>query len=167
MPRYNAQTMRHYKGNPTLKCAGVQMQYSKEQILERAKCSQDPEYFIQQYMKIVHVDRGLVSFDLYPFQKDLLKAYTEERFVIAKLPRQVGKCVDINTIIVLRYKKEYIIEIKIGELYEHFKQGNPVCDLSKKLCENIQERVLQSELPADLRPATEPGTHETKEDGSK
>lgn len=91
MPRFNAQTMRHYKGNPVLKSAGVQMQYSQEQILERVKCTNDPEYFIQKYMKIVHVDRGLVSFDLYPFQKELLQSYIDERFVIAKLPRQVGK----------------------------------------------------------------------------
>lgn len=91
MPKYNPQTMRHYKGNPNLKCAGVQMQYSADQIAERIKCSQDPEYFIQTYLKIVHVDRGLVSFDLYDFQKTLLKAYENNRFVIAKLPRQVGK----------------------------------------------------------------------------
>lgn len=91
MPRYNPQTMRHYKGNPTLKCAGVQMQYTQDQVMERIKCTQDPEYFIKKYMKIVHVDRGLVSFDLYDFQKELLKSYVDERFVIAKLPRQVGK----------------------------------------------------------------------------
>ena len=91
MPRYNPQTMRHYKGNPNLKCAGVQMQYTADQIAERIKCTQDPEYFIQNYLKIVHVDRGLVSFDLYDFQKELLKSYVDERFVIAKLPRQVGK----------------------------------------------------------------------------
>jgi len=91
MPRYNPQTMRHYKGNPNLKCAGVQMAYTTDQIAERIKCTNDPLYFIQTYMKIVHVDRGLVSFDLYDFQKTLLQAYIDERFVIAKLPRQVGK----------------------------------------------------------------------------
>ena len=83
--------MRHYKGNPNLKCAGVQMQYSADQIAERIKCTQDPEYFIETYLKIIHVDKGLVPFKLYDFQKTLLKAYTDNRFVIAKLPRQVGK----------------------------------------------------------------------------
>lgn len=91
MPKYNPQTMRHYKGNPNLKCAGVQMQYSADQIAERIKCTQDPEYFIETYLKIIHVDKGLVPFKLYDFQKTLLKAYTDNRFVIAKLPRQIGK----------------------------------------------------------------------------
>lgn len=91
MPRYNPTTMRYYKGNSNLKMQGVQMSYTKEQIQERIKCTWDPEYFIQTYLKIIHVDKGLVPFDLYPFQKELLKSFQEERFVIAKLPRQVGK----------------------------------------------------------------------------
>jgi len=83
--------IRIYKGNPNLKSSGVSFVFSKEQIEERIKCMRDPIYFIQKYMKIVHVDRGLVPFDLYEFQKTLLKSYIDNRFTIAKLPRQVGK----------------------------------------------------------------------------
>lgn len=80
-----------YKGNPNLKSSGVSFVFSKEQIEERIKCTRDPIYFIQKYMKIVHVDKGLVPFDLYDFQKTLLRSYIDNRFTIAKLPRQVGK----------------------------------------------------------------------------
>lgn len=83
--------LRIYKGNPNLKGSGVSFVFSREQIEERIRCKQDPIYFIQKYMKIVHVDRGLVPFDLYDFQKTLLQSYIENRFTIAKLPRQVGK----------------------------------------------------------------------------
>ena len=83
--------IRNYKNNPNLKGVGVSFIFTKEQIEERIKCMRDPEYFIEKYMKIVHVDRGLVPFDLYSFQKDLLKSYINNRFTIAKLPRQVGK----------------------------------------------------------------------------
>lgn len=83
--------VKNYKSNPNLKAGGVQFIFTKEQIKERIKCMKDPIYFIQKYMKIVHVDRGLVPFDLYDFQKDLLKSYINNRFTIAKLPRQVGK----------------------------------------------------------------------------
>lgn len=83
--------MRNYKSNPNLKGAGVTFIFSKEQIEERIRCMRDPEYFIEKYMKIVHVDRGLVPFELYSFQKDLLRSYINDRFTIAKLPRQVGK----------------------------------------------------------------------------
>lgn len=83
--------VKNYKSNPNLKASGVSFVFSREQIEERIKCSKDPIYFIQKYMKIVHVDRGLVPFDLYDFQKTLLRSYIENRFTIAKLPRQVGK----------------------------------------------------------------------------
>lgn len=83
--------VKNYKSNPNLKSAGVSFIFTREQIEERIKCTKDPIYFIQKYMKIVHVDRGLVPFQLYDFQKELLKSYIEERFTIAKLPRQVGK----------------------------------------------------------------------------
>ena len=83
--------LKNYKGNPNLKAGNVDFVFTKEQIEERIKCMNDPIYFIQKYMKIVHVDRGLVPFDLYAFQKELLKSYIDNRFTIAKLPRQVGK----------------------------------------------------------------------------
>lgn len=83
--------VKNYKSNPNLKAGGVQFVFTKKQIEERIKCMKDPIYFIQKYMKIVHVDKGLVPFDLYDFQKDLLKSYINNRFTIAKLPRQVGK----------------------------------------------------------------------------
>jgi hypothetical protein len=83
--------VRNHKNNPNLKSTGVQYIFTKEQIEERIKCMQDPIYFIERYMKIVHVDRGLVPFDLYDFQKTLLHSYVDNRFTIAKLPRQVGK----------------------------------------------------------------------------
>ena len=65
--------IRNYKNNPNLKGMGVSFIFTKEQIEERIKCMRDPEYFIEKYMKIVHVDRGLVPFDLYSFQKELLQ----------------------------------------------------------------------------------------------
>lgn len=83
--------LKSYKSNPNLKAAGVTFVFTKQQIQERIKCMKDPIYFIQKYMKIVHVDRGLVPFDLYPFQEELLNSYINNRFTIAKLPRQVGK----------------------------------------------------------------------------
>ena len=83
--------IRNYKNNPNLKGVGVSFIFTKEQIEERIKCMKDPEYFIEKYMKIVHVDRGLVPFELYSFQKTLLQSYVDNRFTIAKLPRQVGK----------------------------------------------------------------------------
>ena len=80
-----------YLGNQNLKASGVAQEYTKEQVEEYVKCSQDPVYFIKQYIKIVSLDEGLVPFDLWDFQEDIVDKIHDNRFVIAKLPRQTGK----------------------------------------------------------------------------
>jgi len=80
-----------YLNNPRLKCAGVKIPYTQHQLDEWQKCSQDTEYFITKYVKIVHVDRGIINFDLFDFQKEIIRVFTKERRVIVKLPRQMGK----------------------------------------------------------------------------
>ena len=61
-----------YLGNPNLKRANVRIDWTPEQVKEFVKCSEDPIYFISKYMKIVNIDRGLISFDLYNFQKEIV-----------------------------------------------------------------------------------------------
>ena len=41
-----------YLGNPNLKPGGVGIEFTKEQVQEYLKCSQDPIYFIMNYMII-------------------------------------------------------------------------------------------------------------------
>ena len=53
----------HYLGNPNLKAKGVDVEFTKEQVAEYLRCGQDPLYFIKKYVKIVHLDRGLIPFE--------------------------------------------------------------------------------------------------------
>jgi hypothetical protein len=80
-----------YRDNPLLKRAGVEVQYTQEQVDEYIKCSKDPVYFAANYIKIVNVDRGLMPFEMWDFQKEMIRTYHENRFSITKCPRQVGK----------------------------------------------------------------------------
>ena len=80
-----------YLGNDNLKRIGVELQYTEEQVKEILKCSEDPLYFVRNYVKIVNVDKGLVSFEMWPFQEDMVKTFHNNRFSICKMPRQVGK----------------------------------------------------------------------------
>ncbi len=77
--------------NPLLKNLGVNLDYSQGELEEYIRCSGDPEHFIENYVKIVSVDLGLVPFRLWDFQKDMVKKFHTNRFVICKLPRQSGK----------------------------------------------------------------------------
>jgi hypothetical protein len=80
-----------YLGNERLKKIGVEISYTEEQAVEIAKCIEDPVYFIKTYVKIVNVDKGLVPFDMWSFQEDMVKSFHENRFSICKMPRQIGK----------------------------------------------------------------------------
>ena len=80
-----------YLGNPQLKPAGTSYDYTEEELKEYVKCSTDPEYFIESHIKVVHVDLGVVPFDMYDFQKDMVKTIHNNRFSIFCTPRQVGK----------------------------------------------------------------------------
>lgn len=80
-----------YLGNSLLKKADVQYNFTKEEIEEYISCRDDIVYFLEKYVKIVHVDEGLIPFTLFPFQKDLIHTLTKNRNVIVKTGRQVGK----------------------------------------------------------------------------
>ena len=84
-----------YLGNPNLKKVNVPVEFTQEQIQEFDKCSKDPLYFIQNYVKIVSLDHGLVPFDMYSFQKEMIGTMHNNRFTICKLPRQSGKSTTI------------------------------------------------------------------------
>ncbi len=80
-----------YLGNSLLKRADVQHNFTKEEIEEYIKCRDDILYFLENHVKIVHVDEGLIPFSLYPYQKKLITTISDNRNVIVKTGRQVGK----------------------------------------------------------------------------
>ena len=82
-----------YLGNPLLKKANTQIEFTEAQVIEFLKCKEDPVYFAENYIKIVNVDEGLVPFNMYPFQRKLIENFHNYRFNICKMPRQVGKSV--------------------------------------------------------------------------
>jgi hypothetical protein len=90
-----ATDVNQYLGNPLLKKANVPVEFTKEQIQEYQKCMDDPVHFIQEHMKIVSLDEGLVPFKMYDFQQNMVKTFHDNRFTICKLPRQSGKSTTI------------------------------------------------------------------------
>ena len=111
-----------YRANPLLKREGVKIEFTEEQISEYLKCSEDPVYFIENYVNIVHVDKGVIPFEMYDYQEEMVRTFNDNRFTIVKCPRQIGKCLDINTPIRLRNKSTGDISaMTIGEFYEREK----------------------------------------------
>ncbi len=88
--------MRYYRNNPLLKGVGVQLDYTAEQIEEYLKCKNDPIYFIKKYVKIVHVDKGLVPFELYDYQEEFVQLLNTNNKVVAAMGRQLGKTTTVS-----------------------------------------------------------------------
>ena len=84
-------TVNHYLGNPKLKKANIQIDFSQEEIQEVVRCSKDIVYFCETYQKIISIDEGLMPFAPYDYQKEIMHSVNENRFVICKMPRQTGK----------------------------------------------------------------------------
>ncbi len=79
--------------NPNLKGPNVQHEYTYEQLAEIKRCSQDPVYFIQHYVKVQHPKHGVIPFKLRPYQIRMIKGFQENRFVVVLSARQTGKSV--------------------------------------------------------------------------
>ena len=84
-----------YLGNPNLKNVGQKINWTEDNLTEYMLCKEDSEHFIRNFVKIIHVDRGLVSFEMYDYQKDMVHKFNDNRFVICKMPRQTGKSTTI------------------------------------------------------------------------
>ena len=89
------QNVNNYLGNPNLKKANVPVEWTEEQIEEYTRCMKDPLYFVENYIRIVSLDEGLIPFKLYDFQKEMIGTFHKNRFTICKLPRQSGKSTTI------------------------------------------------------------------------
>lgn len=87
------QTETSYHGNPNLKPVGYQHDFTKEQLTEFVKCSEDPIYFIENYCKIVTLDSGLQPFKLYECQRKKVDFIMNNRKTILMEGRQQGKTV--------------------------------------------------------------------------
>lgn len=82
-----------FRNNTNLRPEGEVIGYTKEMIEEFAKCKADPIYFIENYVHVIHPDRGIVKMVLYDYQHRLIEGYHNNRFVLGLTARQMGKTV--------------------------------------------------------------------------
>jgi hypothetical protein len=85
-----------YLGNAQVKRDGVQQNFTAKEIEEYKKCMKDPAYFARKYCKVINLDKGLVPFDLYPYQEKMFAQFVQNRFNIVLACRQSGKSVSAS-----------------------------------------------------------------------
>ena len=111
--------IRSYNGNPLIKRTGQDIQWTPDLVQEYLKCSQDPIYFVETYMKIINVDQGLIPFILYSYQKEMLMSMVENRYSVFTTARQTGKstttCAFILWYIIFNAEKTVALLANKGE----------------------------------------------------
>ena len=80
-------------GNPNIKKDGIVQNWTEDQVREYAKCMKSPVYFVEKYAKIISLDRGLVPFELYPYQAKMFNKFQSNRFNVVLACRQSGKSI--------------------------------------------------------------------------
>ena len=130
-----------YLGNPLLKGAYVQQQFTKEQLTEYIRCTEDPIHFIETYIKVVTIDEGLVSLHMYDFQKDIARSVFDNRFTICKIPRQSGKTTTLIACILhlILFNGNY----KAAILANKLKTATEIMDRLKIAYENLPKWLQQ------------------------
>lgn len=79
--------------NDKLKTPDQEVEFTYEQVQELKRCVQDPIYFIENYVQIQHPVKGAVPFKLYSYQKDMIRAYQDNRYTVVLSARQTGKSI--------------------------------------------------------------------------
>lgn len=95
------------KNNPDVKIANEKIPMTQEQINELFMCQDDPIYCIKTYFKIKHPTQGLVNFELYEYQEEVIRRALKNRFNIVLFPRQSGKCMEARSTLVVIDLKEF------------------------------------------------------------
>ena len=108
---------------------------------EYKRCKKDPVYFISNYIKVVHPIRGLVPFNLYPFQRMIVGCLEDNRFNILRKFRQAG-CTTISAAYALWMcifqEHKTVVFLSVGDT-----ESTEILDRIK---------IMFDELPIFLRP---------------
>ena len=133
-----------YLGNPNLKKANTQIEFTQENIEEYLKCKEDPVYFAMNYVKIVTLDEGLKSFAPYDFQEKLIKNFHNNRFNICKMPRQTGKSTTV-----ISYLLHYVVfndSVNVGILANKAATARELLGRLQTAYENLPKWMQQGIL---------------------
>jgi hypothetical protein len=133
-----------YNGNIKLKKSGVSIPFTQEQVEEYIRCKRDIVYFIKNYVKIVSLDHGLVPFELYDFQEEMVNTFRDNRYVICLLARQMGKTTTVAAY--LLYEAIFKKNMRMAVLANKGDTAIEILDRIKKMFE---------ELPWFLKPGVQ------------
>jgi hypothetical protein len=120
-----------------IKKAHAKTSYTPHQKREIYKCMNDPIYFIEKYIWIVHAKKGKVRFKIYDFQRDLLNCYWKYNSIVTLLPRQSGK--SISSAAYILWYAMFNNDVTILIAANKFRAANEIMDRIKFSYEELPD----------------------------
>ena len=123
---------------------------TKEQVKDEIKkCGRDPAYFIMNYCKIAHPEKGLIPFALYGYQQETIKNFEDYRFNIVLKARQLGLSTAVAgyiawMLLFRRQKSVLVIATKLDVAANLVKKV-------KKMIKNVPDWLRIAEIGIDNR----------------
>jgi hypothetical protein len=125
----------------------------KEIVAEILKSGKNPDYFINNYVKISHPMEGLIPFKTYDFQKQLLEDFNDYRFNVILKARQLG----ISTItaayaawLMLFYRDKNIVVMATK-----FGTASNLVKKVKAIMKNLPDWIRVADIAVDNRASFE------------
>lgn len=100
----------------SLKKPNIKDNYSKIKIEQLARCMTDPIYFAENFVKIQHTTKGAIPFKPFDYQKEMITAFNNNKYVVALTSRQNGKALDLNTPILTPNGFAKMGELNVGDI---------------------------------------------------
>jgi hypothetical protein len=122
-----------FAGNKNLRAAGSIHNYTHEELLELAKCKNNPIYFINNYCKVAKGGVGLVNLKLFDYQYPMLESFIEHDKSIVVAPRQCGKSTTFAAYALwcILFKQSYTVAILANKL-----------SVAKEILDRVQNMFL-------------------------
>jgi hypothetical protein len=73
------------------KKANIDDEFTDQNLIDLTRCFEDPVYFIDNFMKVQHATKGSIPLKMWDYQYEMVKAFHENRYVVALTGRQLGK----------------------------------------------------------------------------
>ena len=138
-----------YLGNPNLKRERVAIEWTPELFAEYKKCAEDPIYFAEQYIQVVHVDHGFIPIRLYDYQKEIIEKFNNNRRTIVATSRQAGKCVHADTMVKIRNKTTgEIVEMRVEDFHNLQKPKLTYKELFIQILKESEEHKYIRDCPS-------------------
>lgn len=135
----------YFKNKKGLRGEDVELRIIEEQIEEVKKCAKDINYFLENYVKVVHPDYGKIFFKPREFQKELYELITENSNVMSMVARQSGKSVGIGGYVLwfVSFHPDKIVDIVSNKESSAKKLLKKIKDMYRELPMFLQSGVVE------------------------